>query len=371
MHRELRSPFTSLGRALAASLSLTAMLDVHSLCHRIQLVSLPGEPNNVIVEDVAVFYKSMLLWSTLPPANTSRLSSLVCSSIFAPILQSGHRALPLSSPSSLASSHGVAHRDGRIGSENNFGTASMPTMAQGKNLQVFENGFVVLKQGNKNTEEYSWMPSYSTYEVPFIYDVENMRRPMLAYSKCDIVILNFLSKGRRRVDQSILHALGLEIEGPSSRLAVKLMEESREQGGELGHIPGWRYALHDAGSIRASPRSKVSAMSHHSRALGTAVMDSLSRMHRSSMVLPPCVPWKAEGNGHSTDGEGERFDAEDAFAEDVDMCVRSCQGSWVIARGTPRNGQMSLVVREKKVEGIGVAAQLERIEANLRSLSLV
>ena len=48
---------------------------------------------------------------------------------------------------------------------------------------------------------------------------------------------------------------------------------------EPAHVPGFRYLVRDARArcVQATPRSKVSAMSHHARALAVSLRESLER----------------------------------------------------------------------------------------------
>lgn len=59
-----------------------------------------------------------------------------------------------------------------------------------------------------------------------------------------------------------------------------MAQEVRAGGGEACHAPGYRYLYRDraAASSVATPRVKISAMQHHSRALAAAVRESLARL---------------------------------------------------------------------------------------------
>ena len=142
-----------------------------------------------------------------------------------------------------------------------------------------------------------------------------------------------------------LTELQYAIEPAAMQLVARLSQECQVQGGELGHVPGWRYALHASSNTTtstASPRSKISAMTHHARALATATSDSVSRLDVAN---------------------------SSSSSSSVEVCARSTQGVWVVAQVQPGQQRSSLVVKEKKVDG-DAAQSISSIEASLETLGL-
>ncbi len=198
----------------------------------------------------------------------------------------------------------------------------------------------------------------NSYSLPFVY-CESSLKYLLAYGRGDLLLL--LLSSHSVVSIEALTAIQEAIEPISIELLNGLAQECQVQGGELGHVPGWRYSVQEktaksnnsngkatksvgsdsgaGGGVRASPRSKVSAMTHHARALATAVTDSLGRLK----------------------------DAEDA----VEICARSTQGVWIVGRQEHRqNHRRSVVVREKRIDG-DASQSITIIEQSLQSLDLV
>lgn len=200
-----------------------------------------------------------------------------------------------------------------------------------RHLRQLESGFFVLRDGGTLIEP-------SEFALPLIYSSSTLKY-LLAYAQGELLLLMLTS--RPSVSLDALTAVQQSVAPLTLELLPKLAEECQAHGGELGHLAGWRYNQESKLSARASPRTKISAMSHHARAVATAVSDSLSRLRDSS----------SDGN--------------------VEVCARSSQGVWVVAdMEGGREQRQVVVVREKKVDADPSRA-IASIDASLQSLSLV
>lgn len=332
LNRELRSPLTTLGHAPTVSASLGTRLEVHSLCHRIQLAELGGDR---LVQDVIVTWKELVLWSTLQPADTARLSSLLGSSILKPAS---------ATPSFWAS-----------------------TSSAQSNLQRLDNGFLVLRPADlgANSPE---PEAPGVHSLPFVYSTSSRLKYLLVHHTGHLGIISLMMRGQEELSDAALTALLRVMKPPAAALAARLTEEAQAQGGELGHVAGWRYAVReDDHIIRASPRSKVSAMTHHARAVGSALVDSLSRTYPGAAVGNVSL---SIANGEKSSVENGETAASNGSEDTVDVSVKSSYGTWAKAQGGRAAGKLSVAIREKKMED-GIAKDLDAIDAGLRSLELV
>ena len=129
-------------------------------------------------------------------------------------------------------------------------------------------------------------------------------------------------------------------------------------------MPGFRYLYTDgggAGTARASPRAKVSAMSHHARALAASLRDSLGPLPGGAAALAPAGgggvgSGSGEGGASSgSDGNGSSEQAaasEAAAAADLhvlEALANSSQDVWAAA-WRPGGGRQLLAVRERRSE---------------------
>jgi len=126
---------------------------------------------------------------------------------------------------------------------------------------------------------------------------------------------------------------------------LQIGEELRHGKVEASHLPGFRYLYQDEGQqvARASPRIKVSAMSHHARALAAAVRGSLGGSNGSS------------GNGGVVTTAGAPCsDTHPCGSNSGDLRVlqvlaKSSQDCWA-AGWQPGDGRQLLAVRERRTE---------------------
>ncbi|KAL4528133.1 hypothetical protein Ndes2526B_g07919 [Nannochloris sp. 'desiccata'] len=357
--RELRSPLTTLGHAAVLSVPLPVTLKVHSLCHR----ALTVVHNDMqLTENCLVLFNRCVLWSSLRNEDTAALSALCRSSIFPQQQQSTSSTSPI----------GLLRGTTTTGASTSQQRLSGITGASSSKLLLqLESGFYVMRDDcttatatatdlspDNNTAEQLQQSSSRhnnhSYFLPFVY-CESSLNYLLAYGRGDLLTLMLGS--RSTVSTDALNAIQRAIEPLTVQLLTTLAQECQLQGGELGHIPGWRYSVQETsaastidneamatataaatvgGGIRASPRSKVSAMTHHARALATAVTDSLGRL---------------EGAENS-----------------IQICARSTQGVWVV--GQQERQRRCVVVREKRVEG-DASESIISIEKSLQTLGLV
>lgn len=134
----------------------------------------------------------------------------------------------------------------------------------------------------------------------------------------------------------------------------------RASKAEAAHLPGFRYLYQDAAvqAARASPRIKVSAMSHHARTLAAAVRGSLGGLVAAGAEAV------ADAGEAPPDGlaGGEAFQAQQAPPstgsgatggggehEVLEVVARSSQECWAYAL-QPGDGRRLLAVRERRGE---------------------
>ena len=341
MHREVRNPLTTLGRAPTAPLSTGATLDTHALCHRAQLAEHGGER---LVADAVVAFKRVVLWSSLPAADTARLGSVLGSGIL--------------EPSPLRTGPGGVRPGGLAA----------------RNMQRLPSGFVVMRPEPSDGSSGSDSPAPGapgvaaahSYTLPFVYDTSCKRRHLLAYSSGEVMLLLLMAPGQETPSEAALAAILAAVAAPARQLAARVAEEAQVQsGGDLGHLPGWRFAVREEGYVWASPRSKVSAMTHHARAVGTAVMDSLSRSHPEAVAGGADAPDRPEKAQSSKDAGAAPME------DSVDVLVRSSHGVWAVARSGGGGGRkLALVLREKRLEERR-ADELKALEDSLQSLDII
>jgi len=358
--RELRNPLTTLGHAAVLSVPLPITLDVHSLCHR----ALTVVHNDMqLIENCLILFNRCVLWSSLRTEDDAALSALCRSSIFPQQQQS------TSSTSSIGLLRGTTPTTGASTSQQGF--SGITGASSSKLLLQLESGFYVMRDdctattsadasnnsaNDKTTgQQHSSRYNNHSHSLPFVY-CDSSLNYLLAYGRGDLLTLMLGSHSS--VSTDALTAIQGAIEPITVKIMTALAQECQLQGGELGHIPGWRYSVQEnsdvsaicseamttsagttmGGGVRASPRSKVSAMSHHARALATAVTDSLGRLE----------------------------DTE----KSIEICARSTQGVWVVGRQEQGKQRRCVVVKEKRLEG-DAAQSITSIEKSLQTLELV
>ena len=294
------------------------------------------------MDGCALMFTKSVLWSCLPVSDTNGLASLVRSTLLPLTPSSGNYS------SATATATTTTGLSPRLGALTPRGTpppapppsspipsptppSSKPTSSSEGQLVQLSNGFYVLKEspstggggGSREEEEYG---------LPHVF-LSGTQKHVLLYGRGDLLILMPITPST--ISQQALSLLQTTIETIIAQILTALAQETHAQGGELGHVAGWRYrAQIDPGSgVQATPRSKISAMSHHARALATTVNDSLSRL--------------------GTDA-------------DIEISARSTQGVWAAAEvGRPR-GRTSVVIREKKLDG-DAAQCVARIDFSLQN----
>lgn len=125
---------------------------------------------------------------------------------------------------------------------------------------------------------------------------------------------------------------------------------------EAAHLPGFRYLYQDValGVARASPRPKVSAMSHHARSLAAAVRGSLG----GGPALGGAAAGGSETGGRrSEDGAAadpalqQQQQQQEVFSEPVlEVLAKSSQDCWAAAWRPAGEGRQLLAVRERRSE---------------------
>ncbi len=285
LSRELRNSMTAMGSGAALALPLPITLDVHSLCHRAAVAT--------EATGVALFFSRSVLWSSLSSVETVSLCALAHSP-----------AIP-----------GPGEADATL--EMAAGRGGWATLGP-----VEDSGLYALLPHDADSD---------SFILPSVWGLGS-KQHLLAYGRGDLLLAAAVT--RAAVPAAAAAALQRAVDPIMIQLLARLGQECQAVGGELGHVPGWRYAAQDDGTagVRASPRAKVSTMSHHGRALATAMVDSLSRA------------------GEPEEGV-------------VEVCARSAQGTWAAAR-VEAGGRRALVVREKRLDG-DTAQCIETIDACL------
>ena len=137
-------------------------------------------------------------------------------------------------------------------------------------------------------------------------------------------------------------------------LLLQVGEAVRSSGAEAAHLPGFRYLYQEegrgeggggagAGIARASPRAKVSAMTHHARALAAALRSSL-------------------GGGYVCDGvAGSPSHHDGGGGQVLQVLARSSHDCGGAAWQSGEDGRRLLAVWERRSERqLGEAAEVMR-----------
>lgn len=143
------------------------------------------------------------------------------------------------------------------------GSSSIP-----KNYERLENGFIVEKGARGNGA------GIQEYSLPCVY-IDFTLRPILVFCTGDFVAI--MDSDQSSVTNEDLNTLHSIIHSCAEQIEGSLMQENQS---ELGHSSGWRFVMHGPMGSHASTRDKISSMSHHARAVGKSVLDSLVR-HQS------------------------------------------------------------------------------------------
>jgi hypothetical protein len=120
------------------------------------------------------------------------------------------------------------------------------------------------------------------------------RRRLLPLAEGRLLLALLLPDERAWCGDGELAAARGALAPAASVLAARLAADAR--AAEPGHVPGWRYMARSAGegAVRASPRDKVSSMSHEARALTAAMLDSLDLVAAGDT---PSEAWAASYGG--------------------------------------------------------------------------
>lgn len=262
--KELRNPFTSLGRTPILQIPMQLHLEVMSFCNQVELASDAG--GRSLYEDVLLMYDGGVLWSTLLPIETSRMCSLLSSGMMSP-----------TSPKESSLS----------------GASAMAT----KNLKLLPNGFVVLNK--------EFCLSEDSHALPMVYDEGGRLKHVLKYQSGNVVVFLFLGPIHSQLRDRDLDIMKKNLEDSVSRLQLIIEKVMQNLGHEFNHLPGYRYVCtsEETHAVKSSPRGKVSSMSHHGRSVATAVIDSLSRTEGdidNLLVQSQNGTWIISNNGSET-----------------------------------------------------------------------
>jgi hypothetical protein len=197
------------------------------------------------------------------------------------------------------------------------------------------NGFLVLRAyGDSNEGD----PGAA---FPTLYMQGGMRQRLVPLHLHQLLIMVLVDTAHSLTAANVaaLHAVA---EPAAKMLATRLIDYG---GADAGHIPGYRYMILDGSrcSMEASPRSKISAMTHQGRALVSSLRES----------VPLLVAGRSEGdeNSHALgsshwDGCGPSYTAKDGEVHEV--LVGSGQDCWMAAECD--GSSQAVFLREKRGE---------------------
>lgn len=241
LQKELRNPFTFLGRTPVLKLPLQFFFTVLSVCNQLEIAT--DSKGDLLIENTIIIYKEEVLWSTMPPKDTLRLCSLIGSGLLKPTSK-------------------------EMGMD---GVSVLATM----NMKLLQTGFVVLKDEISVQE--------SNYNLPYFHNEMGNMKYMLKYQNGEVCMLLTVARTHSQVHDNELSRIKEIAEPASIKLLSLARNEKSNLGHELGHLPGYRYCVgaDTANEVKSSPRSKVSAMSHHGRSVTTSVINSMSRIEKN------------------------------------------------------------------------------------------
>lgn len=196
-----------------------------------------------------------------------------------------------------------------------------------KNYERLDNGFIVEKGARSNgteAQEYRLPCVYKDFDHPTL-------TPILVFCTGDFMAI--MDSNQSSVTSEDLHSLGSIIRSCAEQIESSLLQENQ---GELGQSSGWRFVMHGPIGSHASARDKVSSMSHHARAVGKSMLDSLLRQQSVK-----------------------------------EACALSSQGVWVMgSKQADVAAPPNLVVRSNKL-GNTASVSISALQEKYRSLALV
>lgn len=418
-HRELRNPLGDASLPPALQLPPSGALAVQSLCNlALQAPAPPGEPRPVA--GVLLLHGPHLLWSSLPPRDTAAVFSLIATGLLhASASSSGSGA----ANGSAASSGGpdLSALDGGCWQQLPSGFLalrdSLDAAITGEGAPAVQLPLLHLQQPPSSTSSAGGgEDGGGEQQQAAAAAIDGQRLPqqlqpgyrLLPLLEGKLLVGLLLAPGVTPTAQLLasLHAL---LAVPARLLAVQVRlwwgrvlgrcacwavhasqllhahpaahchpalcrptllmlckqvgEEVRQAyRGEAGHLPGFRYLHQDGGRgvAHASPRVKVSAMSHHARTLAAALRTSLGRGPEAGGDAEALGEWGEEGvdaDGLPTAEQQQQPSAAAGAAgmqapgdhEILEVLAKSGQDVWAAA-WRPGDGRQLLAVRERRAE---------------------
>lgn len=146
----------------------------------------------------------------------------------------------------------------------------MPAILRNDSWEQLNSGFLKLSTGQNN----------NNVQLPFVNFQDATQRRLLPYCDGQFLLILLCDENLASVDEQQLTALQSVVISGMTDLRRTFTEHNFPPA-VANHVQGYRYALKDltSGSVVASPRLKVSAQTHHSRAAATAVRDSITRLN--------------------------------------------------------------------------------------------
>ncbi|PRW57442.1 Transmembrane 9 superfamily member 4 isoform B [Chlorella sorokiniana] len=385
-HRELRNPLADASLPPLLALPPGASLAVQSVANHAMQAAVAGQGRPV--HGVLLLYGPHLLWSSLPPRDTAALFALIATGLL-------HAS---------ASSGGSNNSSGGAGNGSSDAAAeAVPDLRalDGGCWQQLPSGFLALRgsldaaitrdrsaavqvplvrlqlagplaapaaveqqqgsDGSWDREQQAAPPGAGAVEAE---EGASQAAPYGPYHLLPLLegklLLGLLLEGGTPLTSQLLAQLHALLAGPAKQLAAQVGEELRGSKVEAAHLPGFRYLYRDEalGVGRASPRPKVSAMSHHARSLAAAVRSSLGS---GPLLGGAAAEASAAGGSDSEDGAA-------VYNEPVlEVLAKSSQDCWVAAWRPEGEGRQLLAVRERRSERAWAAVfEVEEVQGGCR-----
>lgn len=140
------------------------------------------------------------------------------------------------------------------------------------------NGFLIFRP-NSSMEDLSIVGEFKPESLilPSLHLEDHSQGLLLPYSDGRLLALLVLDVGAA----TSMTDTWMKLQGvvpPAVRDLSQDLLDSKLPSVDLGHVAGYRYSHYDANALTSTPRSKISSMSHHSRALATSIRDSVTRL---------------------------------------------------------------------------------------------
>lgn len=409
-HRELRNPLMDVSLPPLLHLTPGPALAVQCLTGQLTQAGLGGRRP---VAGVMLLYGPHLLWSSLPARDTAALFALIATGLLhassssgssgasgggsggaftgsgsAGVAASDLRPLDggawLQLPSGFLVQRGTADSSstGSTSAEDGAGPGAPAILLPVVHLQQRPAGQQQQQQQGQEpwdqvgtSRDHSMDHSSSTAgsggQLAGLQQYQQYH--LLPFLEGKLLVAMVLGSNTRLLTAPLLSGLHALLAAPAKQLAAQIAEEIKLSKAEASHLPGFRYLYRDASqqTARATPRAKVSAMSHHGRHLAASMRDSLDRLppEPASGAAQEAKEGVAEAEDDSPGGGGggevgsfEHSGATGTAAgtagsiasiagdlQVLEVMARSSQDCWV-SGWRPGGRRQLLAVRERRTE---------------------